>query len=158
MGIKQMFHRAAGPEEADSALEEPDHEREWPITVQVDPEMAARLAASRRRHAERREAEAELLRLRARHWSGERILEESGMPIQWWEHPDADPYAVLGIFPGATLEEASHARRRIASENHPDLHPVDQAMAADRTRRMVAANSAYDRLKRALLPLQDDET
>lgn len=31
-----------------------------------------------------------------------------------------DPYAVLGIFPGATLEEARQAWRRLAAENHPD--------------------------------------
>lgn len=132
-------------------------ERDWPEDITVDPEMAERMAENRRRREERREAEAELLRLRARHWSGERIIEESRTPMEWWEHPDADPYAVLGIFPGATLEEASHARRKIASENHPDLVPAHHALAVVRTRRMVAANAAYDRLKRALLAHQIDD-
>jgi DnaJ like chaperone protein len=35
--------------------------------------------------------------------------------------PDADdPYAVLGLLPGATLEECRKAWRRLAAENHPD--------------------------------------
>lgn len=33
--------------------------------------------------------------------------------------PD-DPYAVLGLLPGATLEECHMAWRRLAAENHPD--------------------------------------
>lgn len=36
--------------------------------------------------------------------------------------PDAgDPYAVLGLLPGATLEESRGAWRRLAAENHPDM-------------------------------------
>lgn len=129
-----------------------------PGQLPVDPAMAERMTEARRRREARREAEAELLRLRSRHWSGERLIEEGrplpgGRPeLEWWEHPDADPYAVLGIIPGATLEEASHARRRIASANHPDRVGGDDDVAAEGTRRMVAANAAYDRLKRALLP------
>jgi DnaJ like chaperone protein len=35
--------------------------------------------------------------------------------------PDADdPYAVLGLLPGASLEECRKAWRRLAAENHPD--------------------------------------
>lgn len=133
-------------------------DRGWPDELRVDPAMAERMAEARRRREARREAEAELLRLRARHWSGERLIEEGRRELEWWEHPDADPYAVLGIVPGATLEDASHARRSIASQNHPDLVPDDDPqIALERTRRMVAANAAYDRLKRALLPHQIDE-
>jgi DnaJ like chaperone protein len=36
--------------------------------------------------------------------------------------PDpGDPYAVLGLLPGATLEESRKAWRRLAAENHPDM-------------------------------------
>jgi hypothetical protein len=146
--------RGATVDLTDDASSQPA-ERTWPDEP-IDPAMAERLAESRRRREARREAEAELLRLRQRHWSGERIIEESRTPMEWWEHPEADPYAVLGLFPGATLEQASQARRKIASENHPDLVPASHAIAVVRTRRMVAANSAYDRLKRALLPNQED--
>lgn len=139
-----------------------DADTGWPDEVRADPAIAERMAEARRRREERREerreAEAELLRLRARHWSGERLIEEGRRELEWWEHPDADPYAVLGIVPGATLEDASQARRSIASQNHPDLVPDgNPEVALERTRRMVAANAAYDRLKRALLPHQLDD-
>ena len=114
-----------------------------------DPIRAAELAAFRRACEARDEAIRDLRRLRARHWSGERLLEESMAPTEWWEHPDADPYAVLGLLPGARLEDASAARRRIALQCHPDrLGRANPEMAL---RRMVAANAAYDRLRRALI-------
>jgi DnaJ like chaperone protein len=35
--------------------------------------------------------------------------------------PEAgDPYAILGLLPGASMEEVRHAWRRAAAENHPD--------------------------------------
>lgn len=111
---------------------------------------AAELHARFRARAAQAEAERELIRLRARHWSGERLIEEGYKKQEWWEHPDADPYAVLGILPGAPLEDASRARRRIARECHPD-RLEDNPKADEAISRMIAANAAYDRLRRALL-------
>jgi hypothetical protein len=97
----------------------------------------------------REEAASDLARLRARHWSGERVVEEGRLGMDFWEHHEADPYAVLSLVPGATLEEAAAARRRIAQENHPD-RLIDGRDPEEALRRMVAANAAYDRLRRAL--------
>ncbi len=49
---------------------------------------------------------------------------------------NADPFAVLGLSPDATLEEARSARRRLAAEFHPD-HGGDAA-------RMGEINVAFD--------------
>ena len=61
--------------------------------------------------------------------------------------PDAnDPYAVLGLLPGASMEEVRHAWRRIAAENHPDRMvqrgaPAEfVAIAREKT---AAINAAY---------------
>jgi DnaJ-domain-containing protein 1 len=114
---------------------------------------AAELQALFRARAARAEAERELMRLRARHWSGERLIEEGCIEAEWWEHPDADPYAVLGLLPGSRIEAAAAARRQVALRCHPDkadLHGAEQELAL---RRLVAANAAYDRLRRALHPV-----
>ncbi len=97
----------------------------------------------------RREALADLHRLRTRHWTPDRVIEESRIGIDFWEHHEADPYAVLSLLPGASLEEAAAARRRIAQQCHPDRLAED-ADEDDALRRMIAANAAYDRLRRAL--------
>jgi hypothetical protein len=106
----------------------------------------------RRAEQRRREAEEELARLRARHWTGERVIEEANRGMDFWEHDDADPYAVLGLFPGATLEEAAAARKRIAIECHPDRSAAG-VLPPDAARRMSAANAAYERLRQALRPI-----
>jgi hypothetical protein len=116
-----------------------------------------RLEAWQRRRSRteaQRAAEVELERLRRRHWSGERLLEEGKLDHEWWELPDADPYAVLGLLPGASLAEASSARRAIAHECHPDTLADEGALAPDdeRVRRMQAANAAYARLRRVMNP------
>jgi hypothetical protein len=121
--------------------------------AEEDRRRAVELSERFRARRARAEAEADLRRLRARHWSGERILEEGRTTIEWWEHPDADPYAVLGLLPGARLEEAGTARRRIAAACHPDRICAGDDTAEDALRRMVAANAAYDRLRRALRPV-----
>lgn len=118
--------------------------------LEEDRRRAAELSERFRARRARAEAEADLRRLRARHWSGERVLEEGRTAIEWWEHPEADPYAVLGLLPGARLEEAAIARRRVAASCHPDRIAADDAAAEEALRRMVAANAAYDRLRRAL--------
>lgn len=68
--------------------------------------------------------------------------------------PDAgDPYAVLGLLPGATMEEVRHAWRRAAAENHPDrmtqrgAPPEFVEIARDKT---AAINAAYARIREEL--------
>lgn len=129
-------------------------EAERRAQAEEDARRAAELTERFRARRARAEAEAELRRLRRRHWSGERIIEEGRVTIEWWEHPDADPYAVLGLLPGASLQEASAARRRIAYACHPDRVDPDSVQGDDALRRMVAANSAYERLRRALRPVE----
>jgi hypothetical protein len=126
-------------------------EAPWSARAEPDPAKAAELAERFRARAARAEAQRELLRLRRRHWSGSRVIEEGRIDIEWWEHPDADPYAVLGLLPGAKLEEAAAARRKIAQRCHPDRLADSDEDPEVAIRRMVAANSAYDRLRRALL-------
>lgn len=88
------------------------------------------------------------MQLRARHWSAQRVLEESRLGLDFWAHPLADPYAVLGLLPGDGLEAAAAARRRIARECHPDLTGDLDSVRID-IDRMTAANAAYERLRRA---------
>jgi len=116
------------------------------------PSEAVEASALDRARAAQAEAQRDLARLRERYWSGERLLEESKSDAPWWEHPDADPYAILNLVPGASMEEAALARRAIARRCHPDTrgrrHDPDMAR-----RQLVAANAAYDRLRRALQPV-----
>ena len=55
----------------------------------------------------------------------------------------ADPYAVLGLSPGATLDEVRSARRRLAAQFHPD-HGGDAA-------KMGEINVAFDAVVSQLL-------
>lgn len=68
--------------------------------------------------------------------------------------PEAgDPYAILGLLPGATMEEVRHAWRRAAAENHPDrmtqrgAPPEFVAIARDKT---AAINAAYAKIREEL--------
>lgn len=68
--------------------------------------------------------------------------------------PDAgDPYAVLGLLPGASLEEVRQAWRRQAAENHPDRMlqrgaPAEfVAIAREKT---AAINAAYATIREEL--------
>lgn len=64
-----------------------------------------------------------------------------------------DPYAVLGLFPGASLDEARRAWRRLAAENHPDrmaergAPPEFVAIAHDKS---TAINAAFARIRAEL--------
>jgi len=65
--------------------------------------------------------------------------------------PDAgDPYAVLGLLPGASMEEVRQAWRRLAAENHPDrmlqrgAPPEFVEIAREKT---AAINGAYARIR-----------
>jgi hypothetical protein len=51
----------------------------------------------------------------------------------------ADPFAVLGVTPGASGEEVAAAYRRLAKRWHPD-----RADGQDAARRMAEINAAYD--------------
>jgi DnaJ like chaperone protein len=69
--------------------------------------------------------------------------------------PDAnDPYAVLGLLPGANMDEVRHAWRRIAAENHPDrmtqrgAPPEFVEIAREKS---AAINAAYARIRDELL-------
>lgn len=68
--------------------------------------------------------------------------------------PDADdPYAVLGLLPGAAMDEVRQAWRRLAAENHPDrmaqrgAPPEFVDIARDKT---AAINAAYARIRAEL--------
>ena len=62
----------------------------------------------------------------------------------------SDPYAVLGLLPGATMDEVRQAWRRQAAENHPDRMlqrgaPAEFVeIARDKT---AAINAAYARIR-----------
>ncbi|MEE1352467.1 MAG: DnaJ domain-containing protein [Acutalibacteraceae bacterium] len=55
-----------------------------------------------------------------------------------------DPYEVLGLPHGASMEEVTRAYRQLAKKYHPDLNPGD-ATAAEK---MSEINDAYDRIRR----------
>ena len=51
-----------------------------------------------------------------------------------------DYYEVLGLQKGASAEEIKKAYRKLAKENHPDLHPGDKACEE----RFKEINEAYE--------------
>lgn len=58
----------------------------------------------------------------------------------------ASAYAVLGLAPGASLEEVKQRYRKLVRENHPDKHiaaGVPPEMVALATRRLQAINESY---------------
>lgn len=68
--------------------------------------------------------------------------------------PPRDPYAVLGLEPGAPLPEVKKAFRKLAREYHPDANAND-AEAEDK---MSAINDAYEAITsgRYALPSEND--
>lgn len=62
-----------------------------------------------------------------------------------------DPYAALGLLPGADLDEARRAWRRLVAENHPDrLHARGAPAAFVRIaeEKTAALNEAFSRIRR----------
>src|ERR1700710_158736 len=57
-----------------------------------------------------------------------------------------DPFAVLGLTPDATLDEASGAYKRLAKQWHPDV------MGVEGQARMIEVNVAYELLRAAPRP------
>ena len=55
-----------------------------------------------------------------------------------------DPYAALGVEPGASPEDVARAYRDLAKRLHPDRRPGDEAAAA----RMAEVNAAYAEIQR----------
>jgi hypothetical protein len=53
-----------------------------------------------------------------------------------------DPYAVLGVEPGASPDEIAHAYRERAKEWHPDIRGTEDAL-----RRMALINAAYEQIR-----------
>jgi len=53
-----------------------------------------------------------------------------------------DPYAVLGVEPGASPDEIARAYRARAKEWHPDIRGTEDAL-----RRMALINAAYEQLR-----------
>jgi curved DNA-binding protein CbpA len=58
-----------------------------------------------------------------------------------------DPYAVLGVQPGASPDEIARAYRAKAKEWHPDVRGTEDAL-----RRMAVINAAYEQIRDGTAP------
>lgn len=64
-----------------------------------------------------------------------------------------DPYEVLGLFPGASLEQVKRAHRKLAKQHHPDRYGnADPAERRAAEQRMVQVNAAYAELLARVSP------
>ena len=61
--------------------------------------------------------------------------------------PKPEPYAVLGLSPGASAHAVKAAWRRLARQHHPDLASADPAAVRAATRKMAEINTAYEALR-----------
>lgn len=59
----------------------------------------------------------------------------------------SDPYEVLGLFPGASLDQVKKAHRKLAKRYHPDRFAMaTDAEKLEAARKMVQVNGAYAEL------------
>lgn len=68
---------------------------------------------------------------------------------------EGDPYKILGVTRGDSVDEVRRAYRRLAAENHPDrliARGVPQEFIAIANRRMAAINAAYSAIARGWQP------
>ena len=68
----------------------------------------------------------------------------------------ADPYAVLGLMPGAERDEVRRVYRSLVAEHHPDrliAKGVPEELIEIATGRMAAINDAYNRIMKPPLTL-----
>lgn len=78
--------------------------------------------------------------------SGQRARRNTG-----YETVDEDPYAVLGLKPGAPVAEARAAWMRLVRENHPDAlasRGLSADLVAKASDKVARINAAWDRIKR----------
>jgi hypothetical protein len=107
-------------------------------------------ARERIREEQHRQATAEAAAAYRRwYWSAERLLTPSPAGAD-------DPFEVLGLGPGATLAEATRARRRLAKLYHPDL-AEDDAARAHAAAKMAKVNAAYEQVRFLLQCVPDPE-
>jgi DnaJ like chaperone protein len=67
-----------------------------------------------------------------------------------------DPYAVLGLAVGATMDEVKTAHRRLVREHHPDrllAEGVPPECVRIANEKLAAINDAYDRIRRTRTPV-----
>ncbi len=65
-----------------------------------------------------------------------------------------DPYEVLGLFPGASLDQVKRAHRKLAKQYHPDRYMnAPEAERHQAQLRMVQVNGAYAELLSRVSPL-----
>jgi hypothetical protein len=69
-----------------------------------------------------------------------------------------DPYAVLGLEPGASPTQVKAAWRRLAREHHPDVSGGDPDATRRSTRRMAEINAAYEKLRTGAGGVEDGRT
>jgi len=65
--------------------------------------------------------------------------------------PDGDPYAVLGLPSGASMDKVRKRWRSLAAEYHPDrlvARGVPVAFIATATDRLASINAAYQAISR----------
>lgn len=67
----------------------------------------------------------------------------------------SDPYEVLGLFPGASLEQVKKAHRKLAKRYHPDRFAnASEPERREAESKMILVNGAYDELLSRLKPLR----
>lgn len=67
------------------------------------------------------------------------------------EHASADPYAVLGVDPGASMPEIRQAWRALVRQTHPDAmiaRGVPEEAVRIATRRLAEVNDAWEQISR----------